>query len=123
MKPPRFIPKGGAGCIMFLTRIFLTSSSRKISCSARNADSPERRLAVGIGEVDLVDRFPVKFRRQKGCHLRQGVEPFGDFSGFFAVLKPAVDLLANGLRQPRYFASSCHKNFFFLALLTFINLY
>jgi hypothetical protein len=32
---------------------------------------------------------------------------------FFAILEALVDLLANGLRQPCYFTSSCHKKYFF----------
>jgi hypothetical protein len=41
-------------------------------------------------------------------------------------LKALVDLLADGLRQARDFAISCHKNFFFYLyppLSTFIDLY
>ena len=75
-----------------------------------------------IGEVVVVDRLAVKFRRHEGCYFGQGVKPFGDFYALFAIFEPVVDLLADGLRQPRYFASSCHKNFLFLAGLTWINL-
>jgi hypothetical protein len=39
---------------------------------------------------------------------------------FFAILEALVDLVANGLRQPRYFTSSRHKKSIFFG---FINLY
>jgi hypothetical protein len=37
----------------------------------------------------------------------------GDLFAFHAVLQAEVDLLADGLRQPRYFAFSRHKVYFF----------
>jgi hypothetical protein len=39
------------------------------------------------------------------------------------VLLPAVDLLADGLRQLRDFSISSHKVYFFLASFTFIHLH
>jgi hypothetical protein len=66
-----------------------------------------------IGQIVLVDRLVVKFSRHEGYHFGQGVEPFGDLFAFCAVFEAVVDLLANGLRQPRDFTSSRHKKDYF----------
>ena len=51
------------------------------------------------------------------------LQPFGDLFAFFAIFQAAVDLLADGLRQPGDLPCLVIKKEFFLGLLSFINLY
>jgi hypothetical protein len=63
-------------------------------------------------EVWFVDGLAVKLRRHDGSDLRQGVEPCHDLFAWLAVLQAAVDLLADGLREPCDFSISGHRIFF-----------
>jgi hypothetical protein len=73
-----------------------------------------------VGEVDLADGLAFKLGVHQGLDLGEGVEPPGDLFSLLAVFQALVDLLADGLRQPCYLASSCHN---MPSFLTFIDLH
>src|SRR5208283_2002237 len=64
-----------------------------------------------------VNGLAVKFRRHETCHLGERVEPFGDLFTFAAIFQAAIDLLADGLGQPRDFAVSSHRVFSFFGFI------
>jgi hypothetical protein len=51
MRVPRFALKGGAGCFIFLTRIFLPSSSRKIGI--RFCANPKLQISQFVGGIPM----------------------------------------------------------------------
>ena len=74
------------------------------------ADKPVAVAAVfPFGEVALGNRAAGELFVEKGFDLGQGVEPLENGFAKFAVLKAAVELLTDGVRETSDFSSSSHK--------------
>jgi hypothetical protein len=99
--------------------------------SAETADSFQRLLLrlpipitaeLPIRHIHITDGLALELHRQYRNDIWQPIEPFGDLFAFPAILQAAVDLLADGVRQPCDFPFSCHE-IYFLPLFAFICLY
>ncbi len=72
-----------------------------------------------LGQVDFVEGAPVEAGGEDGLDFGDGVEPFEDGVGLFAVVEAAIELLARRLGPLLYARSKCRSGYRIVKLSSF----